>query len=210
MRVIVIAADYRPELVDRYLRECASGWTGPGGVKCFEPVEHPAENQPQSMQYRRFIMSDYLASDGSFAFVQLVKDLAAVLSQEPPVLVLDSTTGITRYADFDRHGFRAAEIPAFIAKTLYWMPKPPTVVHFVQPSMKPYFVREWGLVVEYAPVETPFVGGHDVAAVRIDPIWQRALAKRTIFTPRERLKRFLRRAVVGRIAKLIPRFSFFR
>jgi hypothetical protein len=210
MRVIVIAADYRPGLVERYLRECASGWTGLGGVKCFEPVDHPAGDPPESMHDRRFIMSDYLTADGSFAFVQMVKDLAVVLSEEPSVLVLDSTKGMTRYSDFDRHGIRAAEIPAFIAKTLYWMSKPPTVVHFVQPTMKPYFVREWGLVVEYAPVETPFVGGHDVAAVRIDPIWQRALAKRTIFTPRERLKRFLHRTVIRRIAKLIPRFSFFR
>lgn len=209
MRVIVIAAEYHPTLVDRYITECESGWTGKGGVKCFEPAPVNLDREP-APERKRFVMADYLGGDGSFAFVRLVKDLSKNLAKSPASLLLDSVTGTTRYSDLDRHGMRAAEIPAVIAKTLYWMPQPPIVVHFVQPSMKPYFVREWGSLVEYAPQESLYVGGHDVAAVRVDPIWQRALARRTIYTPRERLKRFLHRTVISRVARLIPRFSFFR
>lgn len=239
MRVILIAGEYRPELVDRYLEQCSTeGWPARGGVMCFEPNEDeipvpqsttdpqsgttalatsaqptsapPTSAQPTSSARPRLVMSKFMANDGSFAYVRLVKEMAVVLSRNPSAIILDSTTGYTRYSDFDRHGIRAAEIPALTAKTLYWMAEPPIVVHFIPATMKPYYVREWGQLVEYAPVETLYVSGQDVAAIRIDPIWQRALAKRTIFTPKERLKRFLRRAIVARIAKLIPRFSFFR
>lgn len=211
MRVIVIAADYSSDLVHQYLRECESGWSGPDGVKCFEPKDgppaRPIANAPET---DRFIMSDYTDEDGRFASVRMVKELANRIGTASPVLVLDSTTGTTRYSDLDRHGMRAAEIPGLIAKTLYWMPEPPTVVHFVQSTMKPFYMREWSLVVEYAPAESPYVAGHDVAAVRIDPIRQRALARRTIYSPRERVKRFLHRTLFRPVAKLVPRFRFFR
>lgn len=214
MRVILVSAEYHPELVTTYLDRCQKEkWPSKGGVMCFEPDTKPSkENRdaPLPEDCIRIMMADYINEDGSFASVPLVKELATVFSQVPKALILDSTTNTTRYSDLDRHGLRAGEIPVLIAKTLYWMPEPPIVMHFIVPSMKPYYVREWGMHVEYAPVETVHVCGQDIAASRIHPIWHRAHAKRIHFTPTARLKRFIRRAIFGRIAKLIPRIRLFR